>query len=335
MLVAEIIYLGLESLSNFHSRLIGSKDEDLPRLEASSMDLPLFLVLVLPLVSLDLSEPFLSTSPPFLCLLPPESTPSRCLLDLGAIFSSLEKMESIRKLRISEKNLSVPTLEEMSIVIRSEILKSILPFSELYVAVLWKHLTTETEVQIVDGILTCESDNKMCLLETEWDALQYRSRLFFILGPWINKLHGQPVTQAVGIYIDGLIGSIIKDFEFFISQIQISAQTKMRQTNNALCKKVCKGSFRILNMTSKTISEELESFLSNGINFVPSIELPVDDIRDIVENDLGKAAINVFRDKNGFYPSFTEGLGLMSLIQHLMSQAPTNSCQIEFFYQHV
>ena len=55
----------------------------------------------------------------------------------------------------------IPSLVIMSEVIGSKVLGEIKSFSETYSKTLFKHLTSETEIQLINGILTKKSEQVM------------------------------------------------------------------------------------------------------------------------------------------------------------------------------
>ena len=235
------------------------------------------------------------------------------------------------KFRIPDLLLSVFTLEVLSLAIKRPIINTIVDYSEEFRITLEKHLTTETEVQIVKGVITAQSDSQLCLLETEWGILQYRSRLTSILQTWKIRLCGQPITHTVEEQIDCQIQSVIEEFENFIITIQHEAQRVMRVNDNKLCKEVTTSEFKILNLTTKQIPRDLALYLSHGTNFVPHAPLTTPELGKLMEQDLIKAAISFFRDNNNYYPHVTEGLGLQTVLKQLMSQVPSNSKQLLFY----
>ena len=164
-------------------------------------------------------------------------------------------------------------------------------YSEFKV-VLAKHLQTETEIQIVDGLITSSSYSQLLELETEWNCLQYKSRLSSILQEWKLKLCGQPIASEIESLIDENIQLIINEFEKHIFNIQNYTQRKMKEVDNNLCKAVTNEEFRVLNLTTFKIPPEVSSLLSHGINFVPQTKLPLSDLKKLMEQNLIKAAID-------------------------------------------
>ena len=144
-------------------------------------------------------------------------------------------------------------------------------------------------------------------------------------------LSGQAVSPDVRNLLDERADWIINDFEVFIEKLQSLAIKNMRDTNNLLCRKVCKSSSKILNLTESPVPAELEKMLSKGINFVPQDNINCKEIKNRVEQDLIAAAINFYRDEYKVYPMVDAGLGLKTVLEQLISQAPSNTKQIEFY----
>ena len=142
------------------------------------------------------------------------------------------------KFIIPKPLLNIPSLEMICRNLQTNIIKELRAYSHEFKLMLTKHLTTETEVQIVDGLVTAESDAILQILGIEWGMLQYRNRLLLILTRWKNKLCGQPINQFTGGQIDSNIEDIINKFEDYIYEIQSSALKTMRSKDNALCKNV-------------------------------------------------------------------------------------------------
>ena len=194
-----------------------------------------------------------------------------------------------------------------------------------------RHLTSETEVQIIQGTFTRDSLATLSELETEMEVLQYRERLGEILGPWQSVLGGQPVTPEIERLLGEFEGVIIADFEKFIYQLQDIAKKDRRTKDNLLCKNVCSSKPKILNLSESKVPAELEKALAHGSNFVPSESLSPSDLKSLIERDLISAAVNFFRDKNQIYPLVNAKAGLKTVLEQLISQSPSNSTQIEFF----
>ena len=75
--------------------------------------------------------------------------------------------------------------------------KNIKRYSIEYAQVLFKHLTSETEVKIENGCVTADSFAILQKLEVEMNELQYRRNLGGILSIWRDALLGQPVFPEV------------------------------------------------------------------------------------------------------------------------------------------
>ena len=223
------------------------------------------------------------------------------------------------KFRIPDLLLSVFTLETIALAIKRPFINKIIGYSKEFEQTLEKHLTTETEIQIVNGMMTAQSESQLTLLETEWGILQYKSRLTSILQTWKRILCGQPITPIVDEQIDCQIHKIIEEFEAFIISIQHKTQRFMRVTDNKLCKEVSTSGFRILNLTTKNIPEVLAANFTHGTNFVPHDALSPPELGKIMEQDLIKAAVSFFRDSNKYYPFVTESLGLQAVLKQLMA----------------
>ena len=227
--------------------------------------------------------------------------------------------------------LVIPTLEIMSRALAKDLRSKIYNFASEFSRILMKHFTSETEIHIVDGGLTGDSVATLQQLESEMDLLQYRKHLHHIVDPWKSKLGGQPAFPEVHNHLDGCVDIVFSDFESFIYEIQSEANKKMREGNQQLCNKACSRNSKILNLTEFNIPAELDKMLADGCNSVPLDELSYDSLKDLFEKDLILSAINYFRDENKVYPLVNQALGLKSVLEQLLSQAPSNSKQVEFY----
>ena len=182
--------------------------------------------------------------------------------------------------------LKIPSLQLMSDVLGKDVKIKLCNYSKKFSEVLLKHLTSETEVQIVNGSLTDESQESLQLLKTEMSVLQYRSNLRNILDAWALVLLGQPVYPDVHNYLHDLRADILEMFETYIYDLQNHATRKMRSDNKQLCSKACKNVSQIMNLTEANISPELDLMFKNGPNMVPSDALKTSEIIKHIENDL-------------------------------------------------
>ena len=227
--------------------------------------------------------------------------------------------------------LIVPTLDSISKALAQSTRNKIYDFAAGYSTTLMKHFGSETEVQIVNGNVTEESKSVLLHLGSEMEVLQYRKNLTNLLRPWQNILSGQPICPEVEYLLSQYSDRIIDDFERFILKLQILANKNMRDMNNLLCKNVCRTDYKILNLTESQIPAELETMLSNGINYVPQDDLACSELKTVIEDDLVRASINFYRDEYKEYPRVDTGLGLKTVLQQLISQTNSNSRQIDFY----
>ena len=204
--------------------------------------------------------------------------------------------------RFPLSKLKIPSLELLSEALAKGIRNRIYCFATEFSKVLMKHLSSETEVQIEKGCLTEDSLQVLQQLESEMAILQYRKNLQSILGPWQNKLVGQPVYPAVHNYLGDCIQGIYEDFENFIIDLQAHANKQMHENNKQLCSKVCKSSSNILNLTTAMVPPELDLLFKDGPNAVPLDALNIIELKNIIENDLISAAIKFIWDENKVYP---------------------------------
>ena len=245
--------------------------------------------------------------------------------------SNLSMKTNLPKFSLPWARLHVPTLEAVSRAIAKSTRKKIYEFANNYACILMRHFSCETEIQIVDGCFTQDSESILSLLESEMEVLQYKERLGDIMGPWQTMLCGQPVQPEIQNVLNNYVESIILDFEGFISELQVIASKDRRSSDNLLCKQVCSSKSRILNLTETNIPAELEKALTNGSKFVPLDSLNCDDLKSLIEKDLISAAVNFFREHNTIYPLVNIAAGLKTVLEQLISQSPSNSCQIEFY----
>ena len=75
-------------------------------------------------------------------------------------------------------------------------------FATEYSGILLKHLSSETEVTIVNGKLSEDCSATLHQMELEFDALQYKTQIQTLAVPWKSKLHGQPNLQGFSKVLD-------------------------------------------------------------------------------------------------------------------------------------
>ena len=100
-----------------------------------------------------------------------------------------------------------------------------------------------------------------------------------------------------------------------------------------MCKKLCSTARVITNFTNIDIPLKLHQLLLHGINFVPDVARSKSELLEIVETDLKEAAIKFFRSKALYYPRINRGSGLQDVILQLVQQTPSNTTEINFYFQ--
>ena len=90
----------------------------------------------------------------------------------------------------------LPTLLVMSKITGKKIFREIQNYSTHYGEVLYNHLNNETELQIIDGILTENSMKLFPKLGYELQILQYRENINRKLETWGKMMAGQPITPT-------------------------------------------------------------------------------------------------------------------------------------------
>ena len=226
--------------------------------------------------------------------------------------------------------LIIPTLI-MSEVIGKVVVNKILSYSESYAATFQRHLQTETEIQLQNGRLTEASHQILAKLEFEMELLQYKENLLGILTPWADQVTGQPVFPVVNNITLDRIEEILSIFHTYILEIQVNSLKCFRNTNNALCRKVCTTKTRIVNLTSFPLPSSIEKLFADGPNSVPHEAKNIKDLKESVESDLIKAAVSFFRSHNSFYPKVDKTDGLKLVIKQLICQSSSNSKSVSFF----
>lgn len=228
--------------------------------------------------------------------------------------------------------VQVPSLEISDIMsAQSHVKKNMRCYSKLYSDLFFKHLTSETEVQIKDGALSEISNNTLGRLECEMHVLDYNARIHEFYKPWCNILSGNPITVDTLKYINKIIPDVITGFEAFIFSLQEKATIYWFQKDNQMCKTLCSSTHKVVNFTRNPIPPILDEMLSHGINFVPTVARSEYEILEIVENDLKASAIRFFRDNNQNYPAIDKKAKLMTILSQLMQQSPSNSSDINFY----
>ena len=238
---------------------------------------------------------------------------------------------SVPRFSFKLNKLKIPSLKQISDDLGKDVLKKLSSYSTEYAEILLKHLTTETEVQIVNGCLSESSQRDLEQLESEKAVLQYRSQLRCILDAWTTILLGQPVFPEVNNYLFELREEIFEHFEMFIYELQAYATRKMRAENKQLIQKACSDASQIRNLTEVSIPAELDLLLKNGPNMVPIEARNVSEIKKLMESDIISAAVKFSWDENKVYPLFTQSAGLKIILEQLATQAPSNSKQVEFY----
>ena len=226
---------------------------------------------------------------------------------------------------------NIPTLGDLSHILARSVGQQIKAYSAQYSNVLTKHLTSETEVQIVEGVVAEHSGPILKVIEVELGVLQYKARLGEILDSWRNVLLGQPVYPEIHNLLHDRVSGIHEDFEQFIYKIQATSVAKIRAGNKEICRKAFEDKKKILNLTDACIPSNLELAFINGPNMVPNEILPVSEIKRYIETDLIQAAVQYSWVENNIYPLFNNSAGLKIVLEQLASQAPANSKQVQFY----
>ena len=108
-------------------------------------------------------------------------------------------------------------------------------------------------------------------------------------------------------------------------RIQNLVQKRMRVKNNKLCREKCKEGSRIHNFTQLKVPDALSSFLKDGLNNVPQLEVSDEQVIDEVETDIKKACINIFKEAVGCYPrGISMNDSVETLIKNLLTKALNN-----------
>ena len=223
--------------------------------------------------------------------------------------------------------VQVPSLE-ISDIMNTDVKKNMHCYSKLFSELFFKHLTSETEVQIKNGALSELSINTLGRLEVEMHVLDYNTRIYELYRPWCNILSGSPITLDTMKYIDRILPDVITGFEAFIFSLQEKATTYWFRKDNQMCKTLCSNTHKVVNFTSNPVPPILDEMLSHGINFVPTVARNEYEILEIVENDLKASAIRFFRDNNQNYPAIDKKTKLQTILSQLM---PSNSTDINFY----
>ena len=230
-------------------------------------------------------------------------------------------------------NVEIDSLEELSGVLLQDVKVKMSQYGKLFSRLLIKHLTTETEVKIVNGLVTADSGVVLDRLGCEKHLLCYRKHILDIYRPWYLIMCGQPILPGVENQISDVISTAIQSFETFMYSIQKMSVSLEYKTNNTMCKRLCTTTHSVVNFTATEVSTELQQLLSSGINFVPTVVRSNFDLLDIIENDLKIAAIKVFREKAMYYPRLNADLGLKNVILQLIQQTPSNTSEINFYLE--
>ena len=141
---------------------------------------------------------------------------------------------------IKQYKFKIPTLKLLSEALAKNVRIQLCTYSNKFSEILLKHLTSETEIQLVNGRLTDESLENLQLLETEMSVLQYNSNLRNILDAWTEVVLGQPVLPEVHDHLHDLRVEIHEKFETFVYELQKYATRKTHAENKQLCNKACK-----------------------------------------------------------------------------------------------
>ena len=219
----------------------------------------------------------------------------------------------------------------MSYILAGGLRRELYGYSSEYAEVLFKHLTSETEVNIVNGRLTDMCQPALQKLESEMSMLQYRSKLHSILEAWENVVLGQPVQPEAHNQLREISREIYDRFEAFINNIQSHVIKKMRADNKQLCSKACKDVSQIMNLTEFDIPPQIVQIFKDGSNIVPIEGLIDSEIRKHLETDIISAAVKFSWDENKVYPLYSSSAGPKTVLEQLATQAPANSKQLDFY----
>ena len=133
---------------------------------------------------------------------------------------------AVPQFSFKQSKFRVPTLKILSEALAKNVRIQLCTYSTKFSEVLLKHLTSETEIQLVNGSLTDESLENLQLLEAEMSALQYKSNLRNILDAWAQVILGQPVLRGVHDHLFDLRVEVHEKFEIFVYELQKYATIK-------------------------------------------------------------------------------------------------------------
>ena len=227
--------------------------------------------------------------------------------------------------------IEIPSLENVCKFAWHDLNKKILHYSQLFSRLLYKHLTTETEIHIKNGYVTKQSEVMLNSLACEKHMLDYNSRIIEIYKPWCFTLSGQPLQPAIENEILEIIPAIVRNFEEFIYSIQKFVLKIEFSKNNSMCRRLCSTTHSVKNFTNSEIPFQLVELLKHGINYVPTSEHNETELINLVEDDLKNAAISFFRANELYYPRIDTNLGLKGIVFQLVQQSQCNSKDVSFY----
>ena len=130
------------------------------------------------------------------------------------------------ELRIPMKMLIIPTLEAMSQAMVRDLREKYYKFASDYSKVLTKHLTTETEVTIVNGNLSENDATTLEQLELEFEVLQYKEQIHSLAAPWKCRLNGQPSLPGFSNVLDKTVNKLSMNLRFISLSCKMQSHWK-------------------------------------------------------------------------------------------------------------
>ena len=112
------------------------------------------------------------------------------------------------------------SLAEIVLETSPEVLRQINIYLKKYQTVVFRHLTTEFEIQLRGGKITDESWNSLSSLEDDFSIAQLDTCLKEIINPWVSLLSGQPLRPCELLAVKEIYENVYSSFVLILCGLQ-------------------------------------------------------------------------------------------------------------------
>ena len=118
---------------------------------------------------------------------------------------------------------------------------------------------------------------------------------------------------------------IIESLQVIISKVQKNVLKELRQRDNILCSKKCADTNLVHNFTSVVLPPKICHFLEMGLNSVPHLVLPENELFSELVQEAKMACKNLFQSFNKTYPRVNKNSSFGATVLEIISQCQANT----------